>query len=395
MELKPNLPFDQFQLVYKVARFSFSAGLFVILFSLSQAGSVSLNFYSLGVLGIYVAVSLVILVFSQGFYLFEFLLDELFLFLLALRGVISYTIFSIFLFFPIFFAGFSLETLRGFSTLLVAYLLHVFFFMLKFGKFQTVAVLQMLLNFSALTLLFVVAFRLKRNFESQKEFLKKLEELKKESEFYKRLYEIAANLAHELKNPLASVKGALQLFASGNENPKLLEIVFSELNRINELVRDFLNLSAPIPSVREEVNVRTVVEEICKKFEYLGKSCEISGENLKVRVEPKSFYSAIENLLSNSFYWSAQRVAVTLRRDGRWFEIVVEDDGPGIEKGNEEKIFEPFYSKRSGGSGLGLSIVKKFSLEHGGVVFASKSSLGGAKFVLRIPLEGKVESSHT
>lgn len=395
MELKRRLSPSQFQLVYKVARFSFSSGLLVILSPLSKTGSVPLDSYSLGVLSIYVTVSLIILIFSKNFYLFEFLLDELFLFLLALKNVISYTVFSLFLFFPIFFSGLYLEIFRSLSTLLLSYLLHVFFFLIKSGEFQTTAVLQMSLNFIALTLIFTVALRLKKDLENQERFLKQVEELKKESEFYRRLYEIAANLAHELKNPLASVKGALQLFAGGNRNPKLLEIVFSEINRINELVSDFLNLSAPIPPVREEIDVKSLIEQICGKFGYLKKSCEVRGENLKVKVEPKSFYSALENLLSNSFYWSKRQVLITVKREGNWAEVIVEDDGPGIREEDMRKIFEPFYSKRSRGSGLGLSIVKKFSLEHGGTVYAGKSSLGGAKFVLRIPLEGKVESSHT
>ncbi|SMO68715.1 Signal transduction histidine kinase [Balnearium lithotrophicum] len=381
--------FEKLQLIYKVGRLGFSAGLFVLLLSVYSISSKFLDPYSYLVLGIYSFISFLILLFSEKSYLYEFLLDELFLFLLAVKGVFSYTIFSLFLFFPIFFSSLFLNRWQGISVLILSYSLHIFYFLIERGEFN---LLQSFLNFLALTLIFLISQKIRENMEEQKRNFEELEKLKKESEFYKRLYEISANLAHELKNPLASIKGALQLIKPERENEKLMKILFTEVDRLDRTIRDFLNLSRPMPQFRKRINAKQVVETVCNNL-VSEKSCKVEGEDVWIFTDPQSFNSVVENLINNALYWARSQVIVKVKKDRNLLELRVEDDGPGVLEEDKEKIFEPFFSRRSGGSGLGLSIVKKFVVENGGFILVERSSLGGAAFILKIPVGEFDESS--
>jgi signal transduction histidine kinase len=228
--------------------------------------------------------------------------------------------------------------------------------------------------------------------EEQKRNFEELGKLKKESEFYKRLYEISANLAHELKNPLASIKGALQLIKPERENEKLMKILFTEVDRLDRTIRDFLNLSRPMPQFRKRINAKQVVETICNNL-VSEKSCKVEGEDVWIFTDPQSFNSVVENLINNALYWARSQVIVRVIGNKNFLELRVEDDGPGILEEDKERIFEPFFSRRSGGSGLGLSIVKKFVVENGGFILVERSSLGGAAFILKIPVGEFDESS--
>ncbi|RUM91166.1 MAG: hypothetical protein DSZ26_01485 [Thermovibrio sp.] len=381
--------FENLQLVYKVGRLGFSAGLFVLLLSVYSISSKFLDPYSYLVLGIYSFISFLILLFSEKFYLYEFLLDELFLFLLAVKGVFSYTIFSLFLFFPIFFSSLFLNRWQGISVLILSYSLHIFYFLIERGEFN---LLQSFLNFLALSLIFLISQKIRENMEEQKKNFEELEKLKKESEFYKRLYEISANLAHELKNPLASIKGALQLIKPERENEKLMKILFTEVDRLDRTIRDFLNLSRPMSQFRKRINAKQAVESVCNKL-VSEKSCKVEGEDVWILTDPQSFNSVVENLINNALYWAKNQVIVRIIGNKNFLELRVEDDGPGILEEDKERIFEPFFSRRSGGSGLGLSIVKKFVVENGGFILVKRSSLGGAAFILKIPVGAFDESS--
>ncbi len=381
--------FEKLQLIYKVGRLGFSAGLFVLLLSVYSISSKFLDPYSYLVLGIYSFISFLILLFSEKSYLYEFLLDELFLFLLAVKGVFSYTIFSLFLFFPIFFSSLFLNRWQGISVLILSYSLHIFYFLIERGEFN---LLQSFLNFLALTLIFLISQKIRENMEEQKRNFEELGKLKKESEFYKRLYEISANLAHELKNPLASIKGALQLIKPERENEKLMKILFTEVDRLDRTIRDFLNLSRPMPQFRKRINAKQVVETICNNL-VSEKSCKVEGEDVWIFTDPQSFNSVVENLINNALYWARSQVIVRVIGNKNFLELRVEDDGPGILEEDKERIFEPFFSRRSGGSGLGLSIVKKFVVENGGFILVERSSLGGAAFILKIPVGEFDESS--
>lgn len=372
---------------YRIGRLTFSLGLLVIIFSLSSLYKViPIDKFSLAVLGIYSIVSLINLLLPGRPHLFEFLLDELFLFLLIAKGAFSYTFFSIFLLFPVIFSGLTLKSYEKYISLLSAVLLQFLsLFWLK-GE-ENFAPLQFALNSIALFLMLLVADKLRSNAEKQESYIELLERKKREAEVYKKLYRISADLAHEIKNPLASIKGAVELLSEGKNNEKLIRIVKRETERLDRILKDFLNLARPSNRDKVRVNFKKVVEEVVESLESSGKEIEFKGENIYITIDPSSLRSVVENLLRNATQWARREIRVKLYREGEWITLSVEDDGPGIPYEERFRVFEPFFSKRKDGSGLGLALVKKLTIDFGGFVFVKESPLGGARFVLKIPLK--------
>ena len=377
----------KFYLIYRVGRLAFSVGLLVLLLSISSISRVFFDRFSLAVLGIYSVVSLFIFLFSKRPHLFEFLLDELFLFLLVLKGAFSYTFFSIFLFFPVFFSELFLGGYYGWVTVFIGIFLQFLYFIWVYGGLGFSSMIQFVLNASALVLMMLASKKLKHRFEAQERYIRALERERKEVELYRRLYEISADLAHELKNPLASIKGAVELILEGRRSERLFRIVKRETERLDSIIKDFLNLARPLSETRVPVSLTGVVKDVIFSVDHYGKEIEFSGgRELPVLADPRALRSAVDNLVRNALQWARGRVRVTVVEDGDWAGVIVEDDGPGIPEGERERVFEPFFSRRSDGSGLGLAIVKKFVLDSGGFVLVDRSSLGGAKFILKLPL---------
>ncbi len=379
---------DKFYLIYKVGRLAFSVGLLVLLLSISSISAVFFDRFSLVVLGIYSLVSLFTFLFSKRPHLFEFLLDELFLFLLVLKGAFSYTFFSIFLFFPVFFCELFLGGYHGYVTVFVGIFLQFLYFLVVYGGFWFSSLIQFVLNSSALVLMMLASKKLKNRFETQESYIRALEKEREDVELYKRLYEISADLAHELKNPLASIKGAVELMLEGKRSDKLLQIVERETERLDSIIKDFLNLARPSAESKIPLFLNSVVEDVLSSVDPYGKKIEVvkGEEELLVLAAPRALRSAVDNLVRNALQWASNRVKITLFKEGDWAGLVVEDDGPGIPPEERNRVFEPFFSKRSDGSGLGLAIVKKFVLDTGGFVVVDRSSLGGAKFTMKLPL---------
>ncbi|MEO2067969.1 MAG: HAMP domain-containing sensor histidine kinase [Desulfurobacteriaceae bacterium] len=345
----------------------------------------------MNILFIYSSVSLFSLAFSKRPNIFEFILDGLFIFVLAIKDLISWNFFSIFFLFPIFFSFLLLGRLRGLIVLIVSivFCLAAYFTLIK--EFNSISLTQSFLNVLAFVFIALAGERLKVKFENQEEYIKNLEKERKQNEIYRKLYRISADLAHEIKNPLASIRGAAQLLKEGKQSEKLVEIIYNETVRLDEIVKDFLNLARPI-SFKEKVSVKDVMEEVVSSLSHFGKKITIDCQNFILETDRKAFYVTIENLLRNAVQWAKSEVRVSCKNLEKALEIVVEDDGVGINEEDEEKIFEPFFSKRKGGSGLGLSIVKRFVMESKGKILVSKSTLGGAKFIVIFPKKVKDES---
>ncbi len=378
---------ETFLTFYRIGRFTFSVGLLVVIFSLSSLYKViPIDNFSLAVLGIYSVVSLVNLLLPNKPHLFEFLLDELFLFLLIVKGAFSYTFFSIFLIFPVVFSGLTLSGYEKYASLLLALSLQsLSLFWLR--PEESFAPLQFALNSTALIFMLLVADKLRLTLEKQESYIELLEKKKREAEIYKKLYRISADLAHEIKNPLASIKGAVELLSEGRDNKKLLKIVKKETERLDKILKDFLNLARPSSREKVKIDLKKLVEEVIESLESSRKEIEFKGENIYITMDPSSLRSVVENLLRNATQWAKSKVKVNLYKEGEWITLSIEDDGPGVPYEDRFRIFEPFFSKRRDGSGLGLALVKKLTIDFGGFVFVEDSPLGGARFVLKIPLK--------
>jgi two-component system sensor histidine kinase PilS (NtrC family) len=207
-----------------------------------------------------------------------------------------------------------------------------------------------------------------------------MEEQLRRSERLGAVGQLAAGLAHEIRNPLASLSGAVELLsadlrADDAHSLRLAEIVRCETARLNRLVTDFLTYARPGPGELEPVNVADLAAELAE----LWAPEQNEGVELRLDVDPRSVARAnpdqlrqvLWNLLRNAA--EAQPadgvVRVTARTapgDERWVEVTVADRGVGIPIEDQERVFEPFYTTKPKGTGLGLATVHRIVEAHGG-----------------------------
>lgn len=209
---------------------------------------------------------------------------------------------------------------------------------------------------------------------------------------------LAAGLAHEIRNPLASLSGSVQMLKEmagerTDERDVLFNIVVRETDRLNHLVTDFLGYARPSELRVGEVRIRELVEEVGL---FLRQGEGRAGFELAVEIDPEidvqadreQLEAALLNLFRNSIEASPEGVRVTARgrvEDG-FALIEIADDGPGMSETVAPRAFEPFVSDKQGGTGLGLATVHRILQSHGGTVSFENLADGGVVFRLRLPL---------
>jgi two-component system sensor histidine kinase PilS (NtrC family) len=226
-----------------------------------------------------------------------------------------------------------------------------------------------------------------------------LTQVKKTEEDLKRIDRLAAvgrmaaGMAHEIRNPLTSISGSVQLLmeAEGlkSEDQKLMGIVVREADRLNGLLTDFLNFARPRPIEKTAVDATELVNElVCMlkadgRFRQMRIETDMPG-SLMIDLDRARIIQALWDLAINAV--EAIEGEGTLRfclTHEPQPQIRVEDDGPGVGEDIQSKIFEPFFSTKDKGSGLGLAAVYTIMEAHQGQLVVEKSPLGGACFVLQ------------
>jgi signal transduction histidine kinase len=227
------------------------------------------------------------------------------------------------------------------------------------------------------------------------------------------LGEMAAGLAHEIRNPLGAIKGAAQVLdpKPGDPQEPFLKIIVEEVNRLNSVVTQFLNYAKPFQGQAEWVDLRELTRNASEGF---ARRCAESGVDFGlfrpdsmplVRCQPSLIRLVIINLLENAFRavksekpgqnspTISLRLAHTIRDDSVEVSLSVEDNGPGMRPETLDKVFIPFFTLSPQGTGLGLSICQKIAEAHSGRMEASSVYGTGTLMTLRFTAESK-ESSH-
>ncbi|MEN8374647.1 MAG: ATP-binding protein [Gemmatimonadota bacterium] len=237
---------------------------------------------------------------------------------------------------------------------------------------------------------------------------KRAEELHVRAERLGAVAALSASMAHEIKNPLASIRSAVeQLTGDGlaaADRGTLRTLVLDESDRLSRLLSQFIEYS------RVEVRERVEVEmgRLCAEAIELSRSHpasesvehELRGSDqpLPVLGDVDLLHRAVFNLILNAFQYagSGGRVRIAARRaesaeipPGFELEeavrVTVEDSGPGISHDELHRVFDPFYTRREGGSGLGLAVVYRAVEAHDGMILVGRSELGGAEFSVFLP----------
>jgi two-component system sensor histidine kinase PilS (NtrC family) len=231
--------------------------------------------------------------------------------------------------------------------------------------------------------------------------IKQMEERMRQADRLAAIGRLSANIAHEIRNPLASVSGAIEVLARDippdPTRERLVEIVLSESARLNQLISDFLEYARPAPLAPIEVNASRVLDDVLVLLEHRRlpdnlKVVREYDERLLVRADPQQLRQAIWNLCLNAV--QSMPEGGELRVTGRLLDggggparvhIGIVDTGYGIAETDLPHIFEPFYSTKPEGSGLGLAMVYRVVQEHGGEIDVRSTVRGGTTFTLSLP----------
>lgn len=210
------------------------------------------------------------------------------------------------------------------------------------------------------------------------------------------LGELSAELAHEIRNPLGSIRGTAEILQDGidptDRRYEFAQILLREVNRLNGVVEDFLQFARPGRSEQghfdpEDVlrDVFTLVQRQARKN---GVALELTGEAEAVGGDGEQLKQAFLNLVLNAIQAmpGGGRLSVTMQRENDQFALRFSDNGPGISAKNLERIFTPFFTTRSDGIGLGLAITQRIVRKNGGELAVSSQVGEGTTFVLRLPL---------
>lgn len=225
--------------------------------------------------------------------------------------------------------------------------------------------------------------------------LKKLEARVSQSEKMAAIGQLAAGIAHEIRNPLASISGSIQLMqddaAKTPEDQKLMGIVIKEIDRLNKLITEFLDYARPHTPVKNTVNLSDVLREIIEaiKLDKNAKDMSIETQiesDMHVQGHGDKLKQALWNIIVNGVQAmeTSQRKVLGVRiysKDGNVL-VHIKDSGVGIPLQNVNKIFEPFHTTKPKGTGLGLAIVHSILEVHGAQIEVSTQPGEGTEFTI-------------
>jgi signal transduction histidine kinase len=208
--------------------------------------------------------------------------------------------------------------------------------------------------------------------------------------------ELAAGLAHELRNPLAGIAGALHVLggqlAADDERRALLADLHAQIARMNKTLTDLLQHARPAKPQRIAVEINALLEQSLRflprgEVEIVKR---LGGSLPCVHVDPSLLHQAFLNILVNARQAMPRggRLTVETRlnpTDGRWVEIRVSDTGTGIPAEHLPRIFQPFFTTKAQGTGLGLAIAARVIEEHGGRIMVESAVGQGTMFGITLP----------
>jgi len=229
---------------------------------------------------------------------------------------------------------------------------------------------------------------------------------------------LAAGMAHEIRNPLASLSGSIQMLKADlrlkRHQKKLMEIILRESERLNALVTDFLLFATPPQTTKKSYEIKKVIEETIDLLIHSPSFHEgirihrpSTRENIQAIIDPDQMKQVFWNLLINAAQamsnggeiridleqqngnsWEMKSsLPFTQQRGKEWLKISISDSGSGIASQEKEKIFEPFFTTKETGTGLGLSIVHKIIENHNGVIKVESELGKGSTFTILLPVD--------
>jgi PAS domain S-box-containing protein len=207
--------------------------------------------------------------------------------------------------------------------------------------------------------------------------------------------ELAATVAHEIKNPLAGISGAIQVLAEGMpKNDTRREIVgeiLDQVKRLDTTVRDLLNFARPITPVRQDLDLTESISSVWKMLAPQSEANSIrfaveGDAGARISADPHLIRQVWTNLFQNAIEAMPKGGQLTARISlGNGVRVEIRDSGNGIDPAAVDKIWRPFFTTKTRGTGLGLPIVKKIVEAHGGRIWCESEAHRRTSFFVEIP----------
>ena len=242
--------------------------------------------------------------------------------------------------------------------------------------------------------------------------IREMEQEVKRMEDLAMLGELAAGIAHEIRNPLASISGSIQVLSDSLSkeeariNRRLMEIVLREVNRLNNLINDFLHFARPQRINIEEFELNQLIMDTLYIFQnskhwskYLDIETKIMSP-LTIKSDPQQLKQVFWNIFLNASEAMPKGGLISIGADSETnfqssiesvelVRIKIEDNGPGLDSKIAKDMFKPFSTTKKDGSGLGLAIVKRIVEGLGGKVSGENLASGGAAITILLPVSIK------
>ena len=208
--------------------------------------------------------------------------------------------------------------------------------------------------------------------------------------------EMVATICHEIRNPLGIIKGTSERLRSkyGQDQNELFDFIPLEVDRLNDILTGYLEFASSEPKKKEKIDIVPLVAKTTDqlKSSFSKKNIRIdfnSEEDVPlVNVNPGGIRQVLINLLMNAKDAIGQDglISISLKHQKEFVEMTIEDNGKGIRKKDLQQMFNPFFSTKTKGSGLGLYVVKKIVEEHEGTITVESKQGEGAKVEIKLPV---------
>jgi len=211
---------------------------------------------------------------------------------------------------------------------------------------------------------------------------------------------LAASVAHEIRNPLVTVSGLTELVCSrlpkDSRDYKNLVKVVEEVERLNKVIMELLQFVKPVEATLKEADIKEILLNVIEFMSHILKkhavSVEVEEEDLPlVNVDREKIKQVFINLILNAIHSikkSEKKIKIKFSKEEKYIRVEIEDNGEGIDEESIPKIFEPFYTTKEFGTGIGLYVVKRIIDSHKGKISVYSEKGVGSIFTLKLPLNG-------
>ncbi len=208
------------------------------------------------------------------------------------------------------------------------------------------------------------------------------------------LGEVAAGIAHEFRNPMGVIAGYAKMLLKGTANADdrkdIVQAILTEIEEMNRIMEELLKFSKSEPLNKIDIDLLSFVTDIVKGMAQTTSEVKFSPCGpISIKGDMTLLGQALKNLLQNAVQ-AGDKIRIDLEQtelSGRnMVSIAIKDNGKGIPENDFNKIFMPFYTTKSGGAGIGLALVQKIALAHGGSVNVNSKEGKGSTFRLFLPL---------